>query len=118
MIEFVDPFEALLLVFAEQHPDRSVCVQFGMPDAEPLCLFPGAKGITVFPSPEEDALPVITVDATLDRGVQGSIDILAHELAHVAGGEDHEHDEVWQSAYDGLFAGFCEKPGVPRQVRG
>ena len=118
MIEFVDPFQSLLLVFAEQHPDRSVRIQFGMPDAEPLCLSPKAKGVTAFPPPGVDEPPVITVDATLDRGVQGSVDILAHELAHVAVGEDHEHDDVWQDAYDDLFKGFCESPPAPRRVQG
>lgn len=27
----------------------------------------------------------------------------AHELAHVAVGVEHDHDEVWQEAFDKIF---------------
>lgn len=28
---------------------------------------------------------------------------LGHELAHVAVGPEHEHDEVWKAAFDAIF---------------
>ena len=32
-----------------------------------------------------------------------AIEIFAHELAHVAVGIEHDHDEVWQKAFDDIF---------------
>ena len=54
-----------------------------------LCLLPG-DGI----GPEIIAEGVKVLDA---------VEILSHELAHVAVGADHEHDEVWEAAFDAIF---------------
>ena len=32
-----------------------------------------------------------------------AVEVLAHELAHVAVGIEHDHDEVWQEAFDKIF---------------
>lgn len=42
---------------------------------------------------------------------------LAHELAHVAVGVEHDHDEVWQEAFDKIFEEYNRigKPDVPRR---
>lgn len=35
--------------------------------------------------------------------VEDATEILAHELAHVAVGIDHDHDETWEAAFEELF---------------
>lgn len=35
--------------------------------------------------------------------VADAVEILAHELAHVAVGIEHDHDEVWQEAFNKIF---------------
>ena len=34
------------------------------------------------------------------------VETLAHELAHVAVGVEHEHDAVWEEAFDKIFAEY------------
>jgi len=110
VIEFADPFDTLLQIFIEKHPKINVRIQFGTPDEEPLSIS-GGLGCTSFPGPEDEkgSPAIITVDGTLDRGVQGTVDILAHELAHVAVGPDHEHDDVWEAEYAGFYEAFSER---------
>lgn len=31
------------------------------------------------------------------------VETFAHELAHVAVGPEHEHDDVWEAAFDAIF---------------
>ena len=34
------------------------------------------------------------------------VETFAHELAHVAVGVEHEHDSVWEEAFDKIFAEY------------
>lgn len=63
---------------------------------------------------EEDGKPVYGLTDFVDDGsvavfvkpsleVANAVEILAHELAHVAVGVEHDHDEVWQEAFDKIF---------------
>ena len=63
---------------------------------------------------EEDGKPVYGLTDFADDGsvavfvkpsleVANAVEILAHELAHVAVGVEHDHDEVWQEAFDKIF---------------
>lgn len=63
---------------------------------------------------EEDGKPVYGLTDFADDGsvavfvkpsleVADAVEILAHELAHVAVGIEHDHDEVWQEAFDKIF---------------
>ena len=63
---------------------------------------------------EEDGKPVYGLTDFADDGsvavfvkpsleVADAVEILAHELAHVAVGVEHDHDEVWQEAFDKIF---------------
>ena len=38
-----------------------------------------------------------------DLNVSDAGEILAHELAHVAVGVAHEHDEAWENAFEAIF---------------
>ena len=63
-----------------------------------------AYGETVFP--EDGTEPVISISAQVP--VVHAVEILAHELAHVAAGEGHDHDEVWENAFQALNDAYCE----------
>ena len=63
---------------------------------------------------EEDGKPVYGLTDFADDGsvavfvkpsleVADAVEVLAHELAHVAVGIEHDHDEVWQEAFDKIF---------------
>lgn len=58
-------------------------------------------GFTTFRKGET---PVITIFA--DHSVNVCVETLAHELAHVAVGVEHEHDAVWEEAFDKIFAEY------------
>lgn len=46
-------------------------------------------------------IPKIVVFA--EYPVNICVETFAHELAHVAVGVGHEHDEVWEAAFDAIF---------------
>lgn len=58
-------------------------------------------GFTTF---QDGETPVITIFA--DHPVNVCVETLAHELAHVAVGVEHEHDAVWEEAFDKIFAEY------------
>lgn len=55
-------------------------------------------GLTDF---ADDGSVAVFVKPSLE--VADAVEILAHELAHVAVGIEHDHDEVWQEAFDKIF---------------
>ena len=80
-------------------------------------LYPD-KGCEIYWEPrirgEEDGKPVYGLTKFADDGsvavfvkpsleVADAVEVLAHELAHVAVGVEHDHDEVWQEAFDKIF---------------
>lgn len=58
-------------------------------------------GFTTF---QDGKTPVITIFA--EHSVNVCVETLAHELAHVAVGVEHEHDTVWEEAFDKIFAEY------------
>lgn len=71
----------------------------------------GKYGSTMFP--DDGSTPEIVLAA--DVSYQILIEILAHELAHVAAGKDVEcadtdeqHGNAWQEAFDALHKRYCE----------
>ena len=53
-------------------------------------------GYTIFPS--DNTIPEIYIFA--EHSVNICIETLAHELAHVAVGVEHEHDSIWDEAFE------------------
>lgn len=80
-------------------------------------LYPGKKFEAYWDSmirDEEDGAPVfgltdfaddgtISVFVKPDLEVNNAVEIFAHELAHVAVGAEHDHDEAWEAAFDAIF---------------
>lgn len=48
----------------------------------------------------------IDVDISAKLPVADAVEILAHELAHVAAGKDEGHGEKWEQAFDAIHAEF------------
>lgn len=59
-------------------------------------------GLTDFPQ-DDDPNRTIRVFVKPSLTVNDSVEILAHELAHVGVGVEHNHDEVWYKAFDDMF---------------
>lgn len=49
-------------------------------------------------------IPVVVIFA--EHPLNVCVETFAHELAHVAVGVEHEHDEVWNEAFDNIFAEY------------
>lgn len=89
-----DPFSTVYQAFERLFPEKTCEIWWGLPDnetdGEP------AYGATIFP--DDGSSPQVFVSP--DYPVSQQVEILAHELAHVVAGKDHEHDETWDKAFE------------------
>lgn len=92
-----DPFAMVHQAFQNLYPGKE-CRAFWEPDIRPQEDGDEVYGLTDF---GDDG--TIMVFVTPNMKVTDAVEILAHELAHVAVGADHDHDEVWGSAFDAIF---------------
>lgn len=92
-----DMFAMVWGVFKKLYPDKE-CEIYWEPqirdeeDGKPV------YGLTDF---ADDGSVAVFVKPSLE--VADAVEVLAHELAHVAVGIEHDHDEVWQEAFDKIF---------------
>lgn len=94
-----NPFEIVLEAYNALY-QRDCVVQF----VEGLWAREEAYGVTEFGG----RIPRISVDVITP--VHGAVEILAHELAHVAAGDSHadDHGEAWQNAFDAIHQRYVE----------
>lgn len=92
-----DPFALVWQAFKNLYPDKKCEVNW-YPDLPPADDGSPAYGMTDF---GVDGTIRVFVDATMN--VNDAVEILAHELAHVAVGIDSEHGAVWEAAFDAIF---------------
>jgi len=113
---FEDPFEAVLRAAAKLGADARVrfvhCSE--LPRLPGLRFWRRAKGVTWWP--DDGSSVEVLIDAQLRRGVQGTLDILAHELAHVIAGPEDDHGPAWAAAYEAIYRLCLERPAVVRRV--
>lgn len=95
-----DPFALVWLAFKNLYPERD-CTCFWDPelgedeeDGQPV------YGATDYDS-DTDSYVVLVSSNTLT--VKDAVEILAHELAHVAVGGDMGHGPIWEEAFDAIF---------------
>lgn len=116
MITFEDPFARVLgFVVEEYDVDARVCFVDRRALPRLSWRLRRAKGATLFP--DDGSVPVVMVDARLRRGVQGTLDILAHELAHVVAGPEAEHGPAWARVYGEIYEACCAQPTAARVFR-
>lgn len=92
------PFEILAEAFRRLYPDVEYMafIDSNIGEGEN-----GEKvyGLTNFD--EDSGAITIFVDSNLS--IENAVEIFAHELAHAVVGIEHDHDEVWEGAFDELF---------------
>ena len=92
-----DPFSLVWKAFKNLYPGKGCEVQWqpGIQDDE---LSEQGYGFTEF---HDDGSILVVVDANLQ--VSNAVEVLAHELAHVAVGTENEHGAAWEPAFDAIF---------------
>lgn len=91
-----DPFAIIYQAFKRLYPDKPCEIWWDIPHDEEVDK--EAYGVTNFP--DDGNIPQVFVYPNYP--VHQQTEILAHELAHVAVGPEHEHDEVWEAAFDAI----------------
>lgn len=92
-----DMFAMVWGAFKKLYPDKGCEIYWeprirGKEDGKPV------YGLTEF---ADDGSVAVFVKPSLE--VADAVEVLAHELAHVAVGVEHDHDEAWQEAFDNIF---------------
>lgn len=92
-----DPFALVAMAFKSLYPDREYTAYIvpNVADEEEHSVC----GVTTFP--EDGSPPVVEVSGEIP--IAAGVEVLAHELAHVAAPEDQTHGEAWQTAFDRIF---------------
>lgn len=99
MIEIQNPIDELRLAALEAFPDLSCSVRFAsFPDDGPY-------GETLFP--DDGSRPIVQVAVGIP--MEAVIEVMAHELAHVAAGLDAGHGAIWEDAFDRIHAAYCKR---------
>lgn len=96
MIFINSPFAILDEAFRSLYPDKKykACIEPSIKDDEGNRVF----GFTQFSKGET---PVIAISAELN--IMDATEIFAHELAHVAAGEEAGHGERWDEEFQRIF---------------
>lgn len=92
-----DPFALVALAFKNLYPDREYTAYIApnVTDEEGN----SACGATTFP--EDGSPPVVEVSGEIP--IAAGVEVLAHELAHVATPKDQTHGGAWRAAFDWIF---------------
>lgn len=92
-----DIFSLIWQAFHNLYPDKQ-CDCYWEPEIRKAENGAEAFGLTDF---GEDGTVAVFVTPTIP--VCDCAEILAHELAHVAVGVEHNHDSAWEDAFDSIF---------------
>lgn len=107
-----DPFITVHEAFANLYPRKDYECQWH----DDLRSMEGESvlGLTNFADGE---IPQVYVSTNLS--VSDSVEVFAHELAHVAVGIEHEHDDEWEQAFEAIYQEYNRLIGyVPEDAGG
>ena len=91
-----DPFSLVWKAFQNLYPDKECEVWYDQHQGD---NHRKEYGYTNFPN--DGSISQILIFAEHNINIQ--TETLAHELAHVAVGVEHEHDEEWEKAFQDIF---------------
>ncbi|MCI9405942.1 MAG: hypothetical protein HFK04_03390 [Oscillospiraceae bacterium] len=89
-----DPFAMIYQAFKRLYPDKPCEIWWDIPQEADKQAF----GMTEFP--DDGSCPQVFIYS--NHPVHQQVEILAHELAHVAVWPDHEHDDAWDFAFSAI----------------
>lgn len=118
MIIFFDPFERIIS-FAknEYNIKEDVTIRFVNPkDFKSRIGLLGLRkplGETFWP---KEGPIEIRINSRIKRGVCGSLDVLAHELAHIIAGHEADHGPKWQNVYSSIYYAARSCPFIKREI--
>lgn len=100
-----DPFIIVHQAFSKLFPGKEYTCQWH----DDLRSIEGESvlGLTDF---SDSDIPQVFVSYQLT--VFDSVEVFAHELAHVGVGIDHEHDDEWKKAFDAIFQEYHRIIGI------
>ena len=93
-----DIFSMIWIAFKNIFPDKE-CKCFWEPNIRDSDDGTPCLGLTDF----DEETGEVTVFVKPHLSVGDAAEIFAHELAHVAVGAEHGHDEMWEKAFDDIF---------------
>lgn len=98
-----DPVSLILTVANKLYPghDVEIYVVDELPQDESSPVY----GMTSFP--ETSGVPVIGISAELP--LSSTMEVIAHEIAHVVAGKDADHDEQWEEVFLSLHAEYMRQ---------
>ena len=92
-----DPFAMVWTAFKRLYPDVECDIWFDM-----RCRLDIEEGFGFTEYPD-DGNPQIVIFLDACPSVMEMVEILGHELAHVAVGSEKEHGEEWEAAFEAIF---------------
>lgn len=98
-----DPFARVCKYFKLLYGKKYICLlKEHLEDENAETVY----GMTSFPQEGSSAcaVPVIFISAELT--VKNAVEILAHELAHVAVGHSEGHGEAWEKAFEAIHRAY------------
>ena len=93
----MDPFAYVWEAFRNLYPGKECECHLSAPE-DTECEPRG--GMTVWVDGEEGSAIIVLVNPHLS--VLDAVQVLAHELAHVAVGPESSHGEAWEEAYEAI----------------
>lgn len=98
-----DPFAVVFQVFSRLYPEAECDVVWveQLRDEEGGVVY----GMTTFPA-DEMVRPLVEISGELT--MQDAVEILAHELAHVAAGINQGHGKAWEKAFRKIHEGYLD----------
>lgn len=98
MVKYIDPIKTVIDIFEKKYPHQECIVEFviGMHKSSK------AYGETVW----NDEGIFIQIDC--ETPMTGVVEVLAHELAHVAAGHDNGHNHIWKKEFDDIHKKYNE----------
>ena len=94
-----DPFSLVWKAFHNLYPDKKCEIYYDEHEETEETSDSKEYGITLFP--DDGSIPIVSIFA--EYPVSILVEILAHELAHVAVGPGHDHDGLWEEAFENIY---------------